>query len=459
MVLDNLMTFEEVSVTPTSDDPAVYHRNPVSSAHCIDLDKKKLSSLDSVAISPNGKVVHGKYGELPDEAQAIPLEFLALLRPAAEGAAALRALEKGGHGTLLIYGASDASGLAAAQLASAKGHAVVAVVGAEHSGNETMMECIKGMVQEPGTAVPEEYALSKANFRDLVKSISSGDEGIAKASADVYLQDFKNNLLDYAEAYPDSRPAAVSQEHLNFKYMEKDREMFEVNMEAFLSQYPPGSPPMDKAKLDTFFSVEQYEIFRNKFWKQTSGVISGDDTPFSAPHIVKQQIETPETMSHQTYPGAGPEVPYAFSVVNSFFPPGTEQKAGGPIMGAIIVMTPNLKVASEKVAAAKTLRAKGEAMQFLTNAQRAAFTAANSVAAQARQAGAPVVIIGDGSIKITDADVKEAISAMDIDENGDCKLNYFVQVYRASDYPFYADYAVHRASEELAGPRQIIVTK
>jgi hypothetical protein len=35
----------------------------------------------------------------------------------------------------------------------------------------------------------------------------------------------------------------------------------------------------------------------------------------------------------------------------------------------------------------------------------------------------------------------------------------FVQVYRAGDFPFYADYAVHRATEVLAGPRQIVVTK
>jgi hypothetical protein len=381
------------------------------------------------------------------------------LRPAAEGASALRSLDKGSHGTLLIYGASDASGLAAAQLASAKGHAVVAVVAAEHAGNETMVESIKGLIQEPGTALPEEYALSKANFRDLVKSVSSGNEGIDNVSPELYLQDFKNNLLDYVQAYPDTRPAAVSQEHLDFKFMEKDREFFEINMEAFLSQYPPGAPPIDQAKLDAYFSSEQYEIFRTKFWNQTTGVISGDDTPFSPPHIVKQQIEKPETMSHKSFPGAGPEMPYSFSILNSFFPPGTEAKAGGPVMGAIIVATANLKAAMEKVSVAKSLRAKGEALQFLTSAQRAAFTAANSVAQQARESGAPVVVIGDGSLKVTDADVKEAIAAMDIDESGESKLNYFVQVYRASDYPFYADYAVHRASEELAGPRQIIVTK
>ena len=59
----------------------------------------------------------------------------------------------------------------------------------------------------------------------------------------------------------------------------------------------------------------------------------------------------------------------------------------------------------------------------------------------------------------TDADVKQALSAMAIQDDGSTTLDYFVQVYRAGDFPFYADYAVHRATEPLAGPRQIVVTK
>ena len=59
----------------------------------------------------------------------------------------------------------------------------------------------------------------------------------------------------------------------------------------------------------------------------------------------------------------------------------------------------------------------------------------------------------------TDADVKEALTAMAIQDDGTTKLDYFVQAYRAGDFPFYADYAVHRATEPLAGPRQIVVTK
>lgn len=66
---------------------------------------------------------------------------------------------------------------------------------------------------------------------------------------------------------------------------------------------------------------------------------------------------------------------------------------------------------------------------------------------------------GLNSIEATDADVKEALSAMAIQDDGSTKLDFFIQAYRAGDFPFYADYAVHRATEALAGPRQIVVTK
>lgn len=66
---------------------------------------------------------------------------------------------------------------------------------------------------------------------------------------------------------------------------------------------------------------------------------------------------------------------------------------------------------------------------------------------------------GFESVEPTDDDVQEALAAMEIDEKGDAPLNFFLQVYRASDYPVYADYAVHRATEVLSGPRQMVVTK
>lgn len=466
-VIERLPEYMEVPEEP-STDPAAYRRNPVTSAHCIDVAAQKISLLDSVVVTPSGAIKHGRYGELDAAAVGIPLEYLALLRPAAEGAAAVRTLREkskhAGHGTVLVYGASQANGFAACQLASSAGHAVVAVVGGEHSGNEDLMECMKWLIPEPGTAVPEGYALSKKLFQELVSGISRGDEGIAKPSPEEYVEAFKKNFIDYSEAFPDTRPAAVSEEMLEFKYMEKDRENWDKNMAAFLEQYPPGAPPVDQAKLNAFFSAEQYEIFRQKFWHQTTNVISGGDTTFSPPHAVQKQLQSPETLEPQSYPGAGSPFPYSFSILQQFFPEGTEPKKGGPILGAIIAVTPTLKIAAEKVATAKTLRGKGEALQFLTHSQRAAFGAACSVANQARKEGAPILVIGGSlpelpTVNPTDADIKEAMVAMDIDDDGVSRLNYFVQVYRAGDFPFYAEYAIHRASEELAGPRQIIVTK
>lgn len=510
-VLDALPDFEGNAMSHADNDKdqlseeisslqqPLFLRTPITSAHCIDFDKQAPSVLDSAAFSPTtGSVVHGQYGDLgTDVAASIPLEYLALLRPAAEGAAALRMLlnksssKTSTTGTLLVYGASLASGWAVTQLAANAGHAVVGVVSGEHSGNYRWMECVKGMIPEPGTAVPEEYALAKRNFADLVQSIVTGDDGTnVSHNAEDYLKDFKENLLNYAEAYPDTRPAAVSARALEFQYMEKDRETFEANMLAYLHQFPPGSPPMDSAKLDAFFTTEQYQIFRDKFWKQTTDVISGvefygvEAFEFSPPHIVRSMIETSETLDRRTYPGAGPEVSYAFNILtppsSQYYGDMAKPAAGGPMLGAIMCLTPNLITALEKVAAAsssskKNKRSVAEALQFLTHAQRAAYTAARSVVAQA--AGAPIVVLGGSSSKSletlkkslpaewhwvgkpTEADVQEALRAMDVDETGHSRLNYFVQVYRANDFPFYQDYAVHRASEPLAGPRQIIVTK
>jgi hypothetical protein len=467
-VLDALPPINERDVfTPT--DPGALVRGPVTAAHMIDIDKQQVSTLDSAAMSPSGSVLHGRYGDLGDAAAAIPLEYLALLRPAAEAAAALRVTTetsntKAAAGTFLVYGASQANGLAAVQLATAAGHAVVAVVGGEHSGDEDMMEVVKGLTSEPGTAVPEEYALSKQNFANLVQSISSGDEGIPDATPAAYLADFKEAFVKYTEAYPATRPAAVDASMMEFKYMEKDRENWEINMEAYLSQFPPGAPPVDPAKLDALFSTEQYEIFRQKFWKQTSAAISGDKLAFSPPHIVKSQIEAPETLSTDNMAGAGAFFPFSFSALAQTYPAGTEAKAGGPILGAAIAVTPALKTACEKVAVAKTKREKAEALQFLSKNQRAAFGAAASVAAAATKAGAPVVVMGGTlpgltSVQDTAADVKAALAAMDIDEEGETSLNFFVELYRANDFPFYADYAVYKASEVLPGARQIVVTK
>uniref|UniRef100_A0A7S0UEP4 Uncharacterized protein n=1 Tax=Pseudo-nitzschia delicatissima TaxID=44447 RepID=A0A7S0UEP4_9STRA len=443
----------DTTTTPAAEEPL--YSAPVTSAHAIDLEKNAVSTLDSAAIDPSsGKVIHGRYGELDADATlGVPLEYLALLRQAAEGAAGL---SKMGSGTVLVYGASQANGFAAVQMA-AKTNAVVGVVDGQHSGNEDMVEYVKGVIPEPGTAVGQEYAIAKKNFKDLVSGIATGDEQLGSYTAAECLEDFKANLADYSEAYPDTMPAAVNSSKIKFLGMEKDKEQFRANIDTYLSQYQPGAPPLSKDQLDATFNTDQYEVFRNKFWDQTTSVVSGDESHFfSPPHIVQDLMKEPEQKP--------PSTPFSFSTLSSEYPMGTEAASGGPVAGAIVAVTPDLKVAAEAVAKAKTLRGKAEALAFLTDAQKDAFAAATSVAAQAQAAGAPVVTIG-GSLpgfetaEPTDADVSAALSAMAIQDDGSTDLDYFVQAYRAGDFPFYADYAVHRATEPLAGPRQIVVTK
>lgn len=381
---------EKTGLTKKKWDRFLADRKPVTSAHAIDVTNDEISNLDSAAINASGNVVHGRYGELGPVANAVPLEYLALLRHAAEGAAGVRALTASkAPGTLLLYGASQANGLAAAQIASAGGHAVVGVVGGEHSGNTIFMESVKGLISEPGTAIPDVYALSKKNFLDLVASVSSGDEGIENPSAEEFVEEFKVNFLNYSAYYPDSLPAAVDPERLKFKGMDKDREYFKENMEAFLSQFPPGAPPVEKVQLDNLFTKEQYEVFRKRFWNQTTDVITGiERNSFSPPHIVKELMEKPEKID------SSGKFPFSFSVLNQVFPEGSAPPAGGPVLGAVIVVTPTLESAAKAIGAAKTLRAKGEALHFLTSAERVAFGAANSVAEAARRHGAPVYVIG-----------------------------------------------------------------
>jgi hypothetical protein len=86
--------------------------------------------------------------------------------------------------------------------------------------------------------------------------------------------------------------------------------------------------------------------------------------------------------------------PYSFSILDQTPPSGAAPPAGGPILGAIIVVNPVLESAAKAIDAAKTIRQKGEALSFLTKAQSKAFSAASSVAAVARKSGAPVYTIG-----------------------------------------------------------------
>lgn len=144
-VMDALPSYfiEGETIEGTTNDSWAFPQNPVTSAHMIDLEAQEPSVLDSAAVTPDGRVVHGRYGDLGETAKAIPLEFLALLRPAADGAAAVRMLHPPQKGTLLVYGATQANGMAAIQLANAAGHAVVAVVDGNHSGNDLMMVSLR----------------------------------------------------------------------------------------------------------------------------------------------------------------------------------------------------------------------------------------------------------------------------------------------------------------------------
>ena len=452
------------------EEPMAYKRKPVTSAHSIENDK--VSVLDSAAFGPGGTVVHGRFGEVSaSAAQTIPLEYLALLRPASEGAAALREISEASKsssgGTVLVYGATRPAGLAAVQLASSSGNAVVAVVDGQHSGHDDMVDVVKGLTAEPGTAVAEEYALCKANFRDLVEKTVSGEDFTASDfDSNKFLSDFKANLLDYVQAYPSDLPAAVDAEELKFIGKEKDRENFRTNMNAYLSQFAPGAAPIDAAQLDANFTTEQYELFKKKFGVQTTAVISGGDgvtnTEYFAPaEIVSSMAAQPESADDSKADGA---YPFEFSIKKASAAT-TPSLKGGPIMGAIIEVTPELSTACEAVAAAKTLRGKAEALQFLTEGQRNAHAAASSIVALARKAGAPIRTVG-GSLPGLDAiqdpgkgDVQTALEAMELGEDGTSRLNYFIQVYRAGDFPVYEDYAVHRATEPLSGPRTIVVTK
>ena len=64
---------------------------------------------------------------------------------------------------------------------------------------------------------------------------------------------------------------------------------------------------------------------------------------------------------------------------------------------------------------------------------------------------------GFETVEPADTDVQEALAAMELDDDGTSRLNFFIQVFRSGDYPIYEDYAVHRNAEGT--PFQIIVTK
>ena len=391
-------------VTTVADDPMAYNRKSVSSAHAIDNSSSppKLSALDSAAISPSGAVVHGRYGELDiDPSSGIPLEYLALLHPAAQGAAALKAVANGAkHGTVLVYGAGHAAAMATVQLASSSGLAVVGVVSGEQSGNDEFVDALKCMTNEPGTIVPEEFACLKANFREVVNSAVDGGAVGNSFNADKFVADFQKSLLEYAKYFPETVLSPVPEEY-TFAGKEKDRKYFDENISTYLSQFQKGSPLFDDVVLKEAFTKEQYAIFKSKFGKQMTAVITGDDdaaTEFNPADIVKSMTLSPEIISdylkNQTHTSNGEFVQYEFSTLKNQIGNGVDMPKGGPILGAVVSVTPDLIAAAEAVAKGKTLRGKAEALQFLTESQKNAYAAASSVVAMAKKAGKPVVVVG-----------------------------------------------------------------
>ena len=233
----------------------------------------------------------------------------------------------------------------------------------------------------------------RKNFYDLVDATVNGEPNPVMDTNE-FLEDFKKNLLDYAKTYPETRPAAVDESHLKFDALKmKDKETFRDNIDAYLHQYKPGSPPIDPSKLEAKFTKEQYAIFRSKFNEQTTAVISGDPTGyFNPPQVVSDLIRNPETLPEK-YAEGDEYVPYEFNIFKATT--GVPPKKGGPVIGAILAVTPGLEVAAAAVdAAGPSLREKAEALQFLTHTQRYAYAAATSVVNLAKKNNAPVYVVG-----------------------------------------------------------------
>lgn len=401
-----------------------------------------LSTLDTCAIASDGSgVVHGRYGTLTSEqVSGIPLEYLSLLHSAAEGAAAVRTFAGNGSGTVLVYGATQASALATVQLASSAGNAVLAVVCGQHSSNEEAVDLVKGFAKRPGTAITEEYAMKKKSFGDLVSAISVGEEVVSDDKEQMIVE-FRANVKEYFEKY----------------------------------QVDENLPTIGEEELEENFSSEKYALFKNQFKIRGSQLLRGSVPPgpkFDPPSLLESMLASNESSLLKDHPSveadAHSEEPYELPVCGSAtsIPSLLKEEVGGPVVGAVIAVTPTLATACAAVQkAGKSLRAQAEALQYLTGRQRNAYAAATSVANSAKAAGKEVLTVGGSlpgfkSVEVTDEDVSTALDAMRIeDSNNMSALNFFIQVFRANDFQSYADYAIHKATEPLSGPREKIVTK
>lgn len=475
--LDSVKAPEILSEAPPEELDPLAFRKPVTSASAIDLVSKppKLSPTDSVSLTSSGTLKHGRYGVIDKEiARNIPMEYFTMLHPSTQAAAALRTLGASSGGTVLIYGASQPAGIAATQLASnLYGAAVVAVVDSQHGGDDDLVDTIKGIAKYPGTAVAENYVTLKANFRNLVRDTVNGTAGAENYSVDDdFLPDFKQNLMDYCKMFPSGK-AAVDPSDYNFSGKESDRQYFKDNMEAYLDQFAQGAPEIRQGELEAAWNKNQYAVFKGKFGTQVTELITDDvvmsNPDFDPPYVVKEMLASPEDIDEYTLSqkpvDSAEYFPYEFNVLHNSKGDYVQTTSANPLLGAIIVPTPTLVRATEAVAKAKTLREKAEALQFLTMTERTAFDAATHIISLAHAAGKEVLVVGDyslpnlKSVQVDKSDVQTALSAMEVDEEGNSKLNFFMHIYRASDFPIYESYAIHKASQPLAGARQIVVMK
>jgi len=253
-----------------------------------------------------------------------------------------------------------------------------------------------------------------------------------------------------------------------FHFKDKDQKEFRNNMEPFLSQYPVAALPIDEHKLKSHLTMEMYASFKREFKEQTTAIITGDETGNFDP--VRIMIEKLDEKGRALVEGQESDrfgqTSYEFDFVSNItLETDQDVVCGSPILGAIISATPDLVdsvTAVEK--AGKSLREKVEALYFLPECQKNAYAAARGVTSLAHAAGKDVLVVGGElpglpTVKPTEQDVTDALNAMEVGLDGRSRLNYFIQVYRAGDYPAYIKFAIHRAREDLSGPRQIVVTK
>merc|ERR1711862_952257 len=278
--------------------------------------------------------------------------------------------------------------------------------------------------------------------------------------------DFKEQVLDYAAMFPSNRPAILPH-RMEFQGEDKDRKYYDDNWEAYYANFEPGSPPLSSTELDANFTKDTYSLFKYMLAQQGEKIMAEDPdvTTFFPANEVKILTQT-SAQSH-VVPDITPDPNgkhYYFNVIKPHSNPSTPTTR--PLLGTALVSTPSLLEACTALANTKTLREKAEALQLLPNAERHAYAAAASCVALAKKQNAPIYVIGTtplpglpNPLDPTSEDVTTGLNALQMNETGKSKLNFLVQVYRAVDFPIYEQYAIHRASEVLAGPRQIVVVK